>query len=153
MPVGTHAHLLVFWPSDLPGIHMSLRELPSPQEPEGRKGRPNSVTRGEYLGNDNWLHINEKYQLHDPNSLTSGRRCQNPTKWRLRSANNPTGRTLSPSWKGDLRQSGRPGSQKAEKESGSAEVTEDPKRLKVQIEGTAPKPGLNCVSLTSNAGS
>ena len=32
---------------------MSPRELPGPQEPEGRKGGPNLVTLGEYLGNEN----------------------------------------------------------------------------------------------------
>ena len=56
--------------------------LPSPQGREGRKGGPNSVNQGEYLGHENWYHINKKYQFHDPKSLTSGHWCQNPTKWR-----------------------------------------------------------------------
>ena len=42
-------------------------------------------------------------------------------------------------------------SQKPEEESGGAELTEDPQRLKEQIEGTAPKPVVNCISQVSKA--
>ena len=65
---------------------------------------------------------------------------------------NESGRILSTSWKGDLRQGDDSGAKSQKMSQGTAELTLDPLRLKVQLEGTAQKPVLGCISLASNLG-
>ena len=45
-----------------------------------------------------------------------------------------------------------PGAKSQKRSQGSADLTEDPHRLRVQIEGTAQKPELKCINQASKAG-
>ena len=106
--------------SVIPSQDATAHKLPGPQEPEGRKGRPNSVTQGEYLRNENWFHINEKYQfyilkiLHLGSLMPESNKMESEPEAVTGIQPSQSGRTLSPLWKGDSRQGRRPRSQSLE---------------------------------------
>ena len=109
---------------------MSPHGLPRPQEPEERKGEPDSVTRGEYLDKKKWFHINKKYRFHKPQISLLGspmpvsKKKEVGPEAAMGIQSNQSRRTIFPSWKENLRQGKKnPGTKSQKRSQGKLPTT------------------------------